>query len=186
MSNVTNIKVSFGRKIQTAPYENADAHVELTVAFDEGEKATLEDEIAANMDLAVSQVLRALRAEEKPKPAPAPAEKPKPAPAPAAKKESPPASPKAGVWAAPKAKQPSPSKPVDGSPKPYTNGDVIKAIGAAIDRLNKKGVTGPGEKVEEKIRSYLPSDAKPPFSYTAVPAHSFGDLIRDINDLGKQ
>ena len=57
MSKLSTVTVSFGRKIQTRPYENADASVSLTMVYDhEEEQRDIDEEITEAMARAVAHV----------------------------------------------------------------------------------------------------------------------------------
>lgn len=209
MPKVSTINVSFGRKIQTAPYENADASVGVTVAFDHEEtQRDIDEEISEAMDTCIAHVCRALGKEVPEWLTP---KEENPTNRDGAKKVTPAASPPADMQenggtrpsisgqtatkpvspskpAAKKSKVdfgPAPKKKEDtGEAPPYTSGDVMKAISGAIDRMQKKGQQGASAEVERIVRGYLPED-KPPYSHTQIPATSWGDFISDLNKLGK-
>lgn len=192
MPNISTIAVSYGRKIQTAPYENADASVSMTIAFDDSdEQRDIDVEIGEAMNRAVihveytlglspSQGTRIAVAEEKPSAKPAVEEKkktsPKPKTAPKAKepaKKTPPKPP-----AQPK-KVASEEATDNGSEEvlKYKKGDLMKAIGTTMAALSKKGITDGSKRVNALVEAYGVKHLG------EIPEDSWGDFISDVEKL---
>jgi len=174
MPKVSTITVAFGRKIQTKPYENADASVSLALAFDhEEETRDIDDEISDAMKRAVSHVETTLGIANEEKPAPKKEVSKKEAPAP---KKAAPKKPK------PAAKTPEPEVSEEPDAPAYTKGDMMKAISGTMTALQKKGITDGSKRIETLVRGYLQDD-KPPYSYARIPENSWADFIKDVEEL---
>ena len=215
MPNVTTVHVEFGRKIQTRPYENAEAKVGLTIAYDQSEKATdIDSEIAEAMARANAHVESALgiapseeaalddaikatkpKAEPKKEPAkkaakaaePDPLDaEPDPLDAPAP--EAKPAAKKEAAKPA-RAAEPDPFDAPAGDDtaavEEPTTGDVNAAVGAFITRCQSKGIADGPAQIGKLVRAYLPDNAEPPYSTTKLPAHCRADFIKDINERAR-
>lgn len=189
MPKLSSVTVVYGRKVQPAPCESADAQVSLTLALDPDETVSTDEQIASAMQTAVRHVSETLGLKVAPKAAPRtskPAVKanldvggPEEAPAPAQEQKAPEAPP------APLAAPVQEPTPADAEPKPVTKQDLTAAVTNAISRLEKQGVKDGPARVKQIVASYLP-DGQPPFVYSRVPQHAWGDLLRDVNDLGRQ
>lgn len=200
MPKVTAITVAYDRKVQPAPYESAGASVSLSLGFDETEGASVAAEIETAMSIAVAQVQKTLGVvptkgaanakiaaktdldvggplpvktdfhPEKPaeKRVHAPEQKGKPT---VEEKE------KQIAEKAPAA----PEKEQDKFPEPA---DMTKAITAAIERMQKKGMSDGSTKIKEKVRAYMPTDAAV-VTYANIPPASRADFISDVDKLGR-
>jgi hypothetical protein len=186
MPKLSSVTVVYGRKVQPAPYESADAQVSLTLALDPDETVSTDEQIAAAMQTAVRHVSETLGLKVAAKPATKtskPAVKanldvggPEEAPAPAA-----PVQEQKPVEAPVEA----PTAPVqEQEQKPISKQDINAAVAGAIARFDKAGAKDGPARVKQVIASYLP-DGQPPFVYSRVPQHAWGDLFKDINDLGR-
>lgn len=193
MSSITSITVAYGRKIQPAPYESADASVSLTLAFDQDETQDIDGEIAKALDRAVEHVGATLniRKEKTSKPAvkanlDTPEDIPaKAAPAPA-KKEAP---KKAPAKAAPPADEEdpfaAPAAAAEEVPETtLTKGDLAKAITNAQHRMKGAGVADGSDQIKKLVFAYSGKD-KPPVSYSDVPPNSWADFVSDLDKLGR-
>lgn len=204
MPKHATIEVKYGRTVQPAPYESANASVGFTLAFDPEELVgDLDAEIDAALARCTDHVHRILGigqartrpAESKPVveakgdiPAPAKAaEKAKPAAKPAEKKAD------ADPFDAPAEKKPAAKAsadpfdaPAEAADKPaYTRGDANAAIQQALERLQKKGVANGPAQISEIVKAYLPDGATPPFSSNKVREDCLGDFISDLDKLGR-
>ena len=202
MAKISMIEVKYGRSIQPRPYESANAAVTLTLAYDAEETSgPVDDEIAGAMQRAVDHVHSTLGltpktnepvvkveasgdvpspAKAAAKKAPAKAEEADPLAAPAkeatkAAKKAPPAEEDPfgpAPATAPKAEKSSPNK----------RGEAMKAISAALERLQAKGDPQGPEAIKKLVKAYV---ADAPFSANRVPDDSLADFMSDLDKLGR-
>lgn len=180
MSKLNEVRVSYRRLIQPVKYESAEASVELSMSFPEGESPDVDDVIASELRRAQAHVEVALGIDESETPVTERKIVVETKPAPVQTDKKAPPKPKAS----PKPK-PAPKKeagPVEEDAPQYTKGDMMKAISRTMEALQKKGVLDGSERVNKLIRAYLPDD-RPPQSYARIPQHAWGDFIKDVEDL---
>lgn len=208
MTKLANIEVRYGRKVQTRPYENAEAYVAMSFVYDEEDGGKdVDTEISEAFATVVAHVYATLGIkDEHDQPrlqvettdnvqAPAVAKK-APAKKAAPKAEEPateedPFDAPAPKKAAPKKAEPAAEEdpfdaPAGDEPEKVPSiGDVNAAVGSALDRLQKQGRSDGPVVIKDLIRAYLPSDAAPPFSQNKISEHGRADFIADLNKVGR-
>lgn len=181
MPKLSSVTVVYGRKVQPAPYESADAQVSLTLALDPDETVSTDEQIAAAMQTAVRHVSETLGLKIAAKPAARTSK-------PAVKANLDVGGPEEGAAPVQEQKAANDNVEPEAAPaqeqKDITKQDITAAVTGAIDRLKKQGSNEGPARVKAIVASYLP-DGQPPFVYSRVPQHAWGDLFRDINDLGR-
>lgn len=180
MSTLASIRVAYGRKMQPAPYESADASVELTLTFEPGETPDPSGRIDEAFELAVGKVHGILNLGAPRKTQSAPAVKAS-GDVPPAKKATPAPEPEAAP-----VQEPDPLDEIDAATevKTYTQGDLMAAITTAMERLKASGDPDARGAVAKIIAGYLPNATKP--KYADIPQTSWGDFISDLNKLGRK
>lgn len=199
MPALSEIKVHYRRSMQPRQYETAEAEASATFVFADGENADIDGVIAGELVRIKGHVEATLGlAKENPT---KPAAVKKDTPAPSAPASTPASGEKPSVPGPTATKPASPSKPsapakpatppkpgapkaaaAEGEAPKFTKGDMMKAISNTMTALQKRGVTDGNKKISKIVAAYLPDD-KPPISYARIPENSWGDFIRDVEEL---
>lgn len=207
MSKLASVTVLYGRKVQPAPYESADAQVSLTMTFDPEETTNTDDQIAATMATAIQHVSAALnlkpgaKKQTTSKPATkanldtggelppaeaaandnAPAQEQKPATVSKSNKKAPAREQSDDPFAdaAPAAVAPK-EEPAAAA---VTRGDINKGIAGAQARMKAKGQTDGSVVIKKLIAGYVVGKDNPLLA--DLPETSFGDFLSDLEKLGR-
>lgn len=209
MSKLASVTVMYGRKVQPAPYESADAQVSLTLTFDPEETTNTDDQIAATMATAIQHVSAALNlklgsgvkkqttskpatkanldvgGELPPVEAPAsdnvPVQEQKPSPASKSNKKAPAREQSDDPFAdaAPTAAAPK----EEPAAAVVTRGDINKGIAGAQARMKAQGEASGSVVIKKLIAGYVVGKDNPLLA--DLPETEFADFLSDLEKLGR-